>query len=92
MRLRKSSIFTKLIVLALAIYAVAMLLDLQAQISQQEVANAALREQVDTAAQENQRLEQAMNRLGSREGVEDVARNKLGLVTDGEILFYNLGN
>lgn len=92
MRLRKSSMLTKLIILALAVYAIVMLLGLQAQISQQEAANAALQEQITTTTQENQRLEQAIERVGSREGVEEVARNKLGFVTEGEMIFYNLGD
>ena len=92
MRLRKSSMLTKLIILAVAVYAIVMLLGLQAQISQQEAANAALQEQITTTAQGNQRLEQAIARVGSREGVEEVARNKLGFVTEGEMIFYNLGD
>ena len=91
MRLRKSSILTRLIVLALAVYAIVTLLGLQTQISQQDEANAALREEISATVQENQRLQQAIERVGSREGVEEVARNKLGLVTEGEIIFYNLG-
>lgn len=91
MRLRKSSMLTRLIVLALAVYAIVTLLGLQTQISQQEEANTALSEQISATAQENQRLQQAIERVGSREGVEEVARNKLGLVAEGEIIFYNLG-
>ncbi len=91
MRLRKSSMLTRLIILALAVYAIVTLLGLQTQISQQNEANAVLREQITATAQENQRLQQAIERVGSREGVEEVARNKLGLVTEGEMIFYNLG-
>lgn len=82
---------TRLIILALAVYAIVTLLGLQTQISQQNEANAVLREQITATAQENQRLQQAIERVGSREGVEEVARNKLGLVTEGEMIFYNLG-
>ncbi len=92
MRLRKSSMLTRLIILALAVYAIVTLLSLQTQISQQDEANAALREEISATGQENQRLQQAIERVGSREGVEEVARNKLGLVTEGEIIFYNLGD
>ena len=91
MRLRKSSMLTRLIILALAVYAIVTLLGLQTQISQQNEANAVLREQISATTQENQRLQQAIERVGSREGVEEVARNKLGLVTEGEMIFYNLG-
>ena len=91
MRLRKSSMLTRLIILALAVYAIVTLLGLQTQISQQNEANDVLREQITATAQENQRLQQAIERVGSREGVEEVARNKLGLVTEGEMIFYNLG-
>ena len=82
---------TRLIILALAVYAIVTLLGLQTQISQQNEANDVLREQITATAQENQRLQQAIERVGSREGVEEVARNKLGLVTEGEMIFYNLG-
>lgn len=92
MRLRKSSMLTKLIVLALAVYAIVMLLSLQTQISQQNEANAALQAAITATEQENQRLQQAIERVGSREGVEEVARNKLGFVTEGEMIFYNLGD
>ena len=91
MRLRKSSMLTRLIILALAVYAIVTLLGLQTQISQQNEANDVLREQITATAQENQRLQQAIERVGSREGVEEVARNTLGLVTEGEMIFYNLG-
>ena len=91
MRLRKSSMLTRLIILALAVYAIVTLLGLQTQISQQNEANDVLREQITATAQENQRLQQAIERVGSREGVEEVARNKLGLVTEGEMILYNLG-
>ena len=91
MRLRKSSMLTRLSILALAVYAIVTLLGLQTQISQQNEANDVLREQITATAQENQRLQQAIERVGSREGVEEVARNKLGLVTEGEMIFYNLG-
>lgn len=91
MRLRKSSMLTRLIILALAVYAIVTLLGLQTQISQQNEANDVLREQITATVQENQRLQQAIERVGSREGVEEVARNKLGLVTEGEMIFYNLG-
>lgn len=92
MRLRKSSMLTRLIILALAVYAIVTLLSLQTQISQQNEANVLLREEISATEQENQRLQQAIERVGSREGVEEVARNKLGFVTEGEIIFYNLGD
>ena len=91
MRLKKSSLITKLIVLALAVYAIVMLLTLQTQISQQDTANAALKEKISATEQENLRLQQAIERIGSREGVEEIAHNKLGLVSDGEMIFYNMG-
>ena len=37
-------------------------------------------------------LEQAIDALDTDEGVEDVARQKLGWVADGEIVFYDMGN
>ena len=53
---------------------------------------AELEHSIDAAKQENLRLEQAIDTLDTDEGVVTAARQKLGWVTEGEIVFYDMGN
>ncbi|MDD3164963.1 MAG: septum formation initiator family protein [Oscillospiraceae bacterium] len=40
---------------------------------------------------ENERLQDEIANVSSPEGITEIARNKLGLVTDGEVVFYDVG-
>lgn len=92
MRFKRSSLVTKVLILVLVVYATVTLVSLQSQVTEKETQVAALQDDITAAQQENLRLEQAINALGTDEGVEAVARQKLGLVAPGEILFYDVGN
>ena len=92
MRFKRSSLLTKLLILVLVAYATVTLVSLQSQVTEKETQAAALQDDITATQQENLRLEQAINALGTDEGVEAVARQKLGLVAPGEILFYDVGN
>ena len=92
MRFKRSSLVTKVLILVLVVYATVTLVSLQSQVIEKETLAAALQDDITAAQQENLRLEQAINALGTDEGVEAVARQKLGLVAPGEILFYDVGN
>ena len=92
MRFKRSSLVTKVLLLVLVGYATVSLVSLQSQVTEKETQAAALQDDITAAQQENLRLEQAINALGTDEGVEAVARQKLGLVAPGEILFYDVGN
>ncbi|HIQ70057.1 MAG TPA: septum formation initiator family protein [Candidatus Avoscillospira stercorigallinarum] len=92
MRFKRSSLVTKVLILVLVVYATVTLVSLQSQVTEKETQAAALQDDITAAQQENLRLEQAINALGTDEGVEAVARQKLGLVAPGEILFYDVGN
>lgn len=91
MKNSKTSIVTKFIVLALTVYATITLLSLQSQISVAEADRDALLEQVTVAAQENAKLIENLEQY-SEESTEDIARSKLGLVSKGEIIFYDVSN
>ena len=92
MRFKRSSLVTKVLILVLVVYATVTLVSLHSQVTEKETQAAALQDDITAAQQENLRLEQAINALGTDEGVEAVARQKLGLVAPGEILFYDVGN
>ena len=92
MRFKRSSLLTKVLILVLVVYATVTLVSLQSQVTEKEAEAQALQSDITAAKQENLRLEQAIDALDTDEGVEDVARQKLGWVADGEIVFYDMGN
>ena len=91
MRFKRSSLLTKILILALVVYATVTLVSLQAQVTEKNAQAEALQSQIDTEKQENFRLEQAIDNLDTQEGIEAVARQKLGMVSRGEIVFYDVG-
>ena len=92
MRFKRSSLLTKLLILVLVAYATVTLVTLQSQITEKQALGEELQTSIVATNQENLRLEQAINALGTDAGVEAVARQKLGLVAKGEIIFYDVGN
>jgi len=51
-----------------------------------------LTQQVEDAQQENARLEYEIEHSEDPETIEQIAREKLGLVKPGEKIFYDIGN
>lgn len=92
MRFKRSSLLTKVLILVLVVYATVTLVSLQSQVTEKNAEAEALESSIAATEQENQRLQQAIDALGTDEGVEEVARRKLGLVAEGEIVFYDVGN
>lgn len=92
MKRRKSSLITKLIVLAIAVYATTTLMSMQTQIQSAETRKADLESQIEAAKLENQKLEDAIDQYSLEDRTEQIAREKLGLVTYGEIVFYDVSN
>lgn len=87
MRFKKTSFLTKLLLLIVAGYAVYMLVRLQdrIQVARQTVSD--LEAQVVYAEQDNAQLKQDLNDIDSDRSVKSIARNRLGMVEAGEIVF-----
>ena len=92
MKFIRSSLLMKILLLVLVVYATVTLVSLQSQVTEMDAQAEVLESSIDAAKQENLRLEQAIDALDTDEGVVDVARQKLGWVTEGEIVFYDMGN
>ena len=91
MKFRKSSLLIKLVVLILVVYAAITLVSLESQISAKREEAEALSKSITTAEEENQRLQDAIDNIDSDESVEEIARTKLGLAAQGEIIFRDVG-
>ena len=90
MKFVKSSLLVKLVILILVVYATVTLVKIQSRISAKQDEAASLTSSITTAEQENGRLQDAIDKLDTPEGVEYAARDKLDLVGEGEIIFYDV--
>ena len=92
MKFRKSSLLVKLVVLIIIVYSTVTLVSLNNQLQDKRAEAAVLTEEAQQLQQENIDLQERIDNLSTDEGIEEVARNKLGLVKDGEIVFYDNGD
>ena len=92
MRLKKSGIVTKLIILALAAYALIALVQMKSRVEDAEAERDALRAEAQALAVTNASLNYEISHAKDKETVEKVAREKLGLVLPGEIVFYDISD
>ena len=91
MKLVKSSLLVKLVILILVVYATVTLVSLRKQITEKNEQEAILNSSIAATQQENNRIQDSIDALGTDAGVEAVARDKLGMVDDGDIVFYDVG-
>jgi len=90
-RFKKSSLITKLVIMILLVYSMVTLVYLQRQLSEKQAERDVLEAQITQVQQANAALTEDIAALGTKEGIEAVAREKLGLVSEGEITFYDIG-
>jgi cell division protein FtsL len=84
---KKAGLLTKIVVLALLVYLATTLLNLQGRIASVQAERDSLTQQVTTQSQRNTQLEDAIENRDDPERINDVAREKLGLVAPGEKVF-----
>ena len=89
MKFKKASIFTKLVIAALMVYAVISLFMVHRQTRQLQDRAATLQQQVSEMTQSNAELPYQIDHSEDDDMIESVAREKLGLVKPGEKIFYD---
>ena len=87
----KSALLVKLVILILVVYATVTLVSLRKQITEKNEQEAILNSSIAATQQENNRIQDSIDALGTDAGVEAVARDKLGMVDEGDIVFYDVG-
>ena len=92
MKFVRSSLLVKLVLLILVVYATVTLVSLRSQVAQKNAEAAQLTGSITAQEQENERLQDAIDSLDTDAGVEAVAREKLGMVSDNEIVFRDVRN
>lgn len=91
-KFKKSSFITKLVIMILLVYTMVTLVYLQRQLSEKQREREMLEAQITQVQQANAELSEDIAALGTKEGIEAVAREKLGLVSEGEITFFDIGD
>lgn len=84
---RRSSPLLKVAILALVVLCMAALLGLRAAILNVQAGTDALRSKAASLEQENSRLEEYIEDLGTVDSVRRIAREELGLVDPDTIVF-----
>lgn len=88
----KASIYTKILIPALMIYALIGFFSTRAKIARAEELRQEKQAEAQALEEENEYLRYAIEHADDPAVIEDVARSELGLVMPGEKLFYDIGN
>lgn len=87
--MRRFSLITKLVLLAVMAYAVVTIVSLQPKINTLRAENEALSDEILALEQDNAALQEDIEALGSDDSVMKIARERLNYVLDGEIIYIN---
>jgi len=92
MKFKRAGLVTKIVILAIILYAGISLVSLKVQVSDARETREELQSKVDGVLQTNTELQYAIDHSTDPDTIEDIARNKLGLVKPGEKIFYDVNN
>lgn len=92
MKLKRAGMLTKILLLILLVATVTTFLNLRVQVRELTGQRAVLERQNARQRQENEALAVAIEHKDDPERIADVARERLGYVAPGEIIFYDSGN
>lgn len=86
---RKSSLITKLIILAVVIYAIVTIVALQPKIDSFKSESNDLSAEVLGLQESNLALQNKIDTMNTDEGIMKIARERLNLVADGELIYID---
>lgn len=92
MKVKKAGIFTKIVVVVLITYAAVTLISLRGQIQGAQLRQVSLQQEIDAVSAENAVMKHDIANSDDPETIENIAREKLGLVRPGEIIFCDVNN
>ena len=90
-RVRRSGLLTKVVVLLVVVCSTVTLMSQRTQIRAKQAEYQKLNQQVAQLEQKNTQLQADLAGLGSDDSVRDIASRELGLVENGEIIFTDRG-
>ncbi len=81
-----------IIILLMAIYIIYTLAAQYITIRKARAEETRIQAQIEEVKEENQRLKEELEKMQSDEYIEKIARERLGLIKSGEILFIDVNN
>ena len=91
MKLRRANWLTLVVIAGVIAYAVIALMNMRTKVAEANETEAELRRQVEQIQEENAALQYAIDNKDDEKTIEDIAREKLGLVLPDEQIFYDTG-
>ena len=91
MKLRRANWLTLVVVIGVIAYACITLMNMRTKVSEANETEAELRKQVEQIQESNAALQYAIDHKYDDKTIEDIAREKLGLVMPDEKIFYDSG-
>ena len=92
MRITRASLLTKILILGLLVIVATALLSFSSKLEQAQSQRDDVARQVVAQTQTNADLADAIEHSDDPDRIADVARDRLGLVAPGEIIFYGMGD
>jgi cell division protein FtsB len=92
MKLKRSGILSKLVVLILLVFTAVTLLNIRSRLQAAEIQLSQYQEAVDQQRETNAALADDIANSGDPDTVLAVAKDKMGLVEEGEVIFYDTTN
>jgi Septum formation initiator len=92
MKIRPAGIITKIVIVALILYASISLFNLKSRIDDARADLSSLQFEVEQTERKNAELQYEIEHSEDDVTIENVARTKLGLVSPGEKVFYVISN
>lgn len=91
-RTKRTGFLTKVVITAILIAVIIALIHLGARLSSAEAARDALQTQVDAQTQQNAALQEDINNSNDPDVMLEVAKQRLGLVDQDEVILYDTTN
>ena len=91
MKFRRTGWMTALVIVGLIAYACITLMNMRTKVANASETEAQLQRQVEKIQEENAALQYAIDHQYDDKTIEDIARDKLGLVMPDEKIFYDSG-
>lgn len=92
MKTTKASLITKIVIFILIVYLAITLLNLRSRIQSATTQYNELQSQVVTQTAKNAVVEEHIRNSDDEDTVLEIAKEKLGLVEEGEVVFYDTTN
>lgn len=86
---RKMHIIAGIVAVALILYASVTLISIKTRTQHAQEQKAALEQKIEEITEENKHLQYQLEHSEDDDTIKDIAREKLGLVEPGEIIFYD---